>query len=99
MDDNWTKGLDSKTPRSDDKELEKSLWDEEPQVEKGSDAEDETEHVTGVFQRVAQKAMGQEKKPAMARPSSDHKPKPAEKQTQSVMPQNTQEFKEQFFSD
>ena len=66
MDDNWTKGLDSKTPRSDDKELEKSLWDEEPQVEKGSDAEDETEHVTGVFQRVAQKAMGQEKKPAMA---------------------------------
>ena len=99
MDENWTKELDGKTPSSDDKELVKRMREDE--LKKNS--ENESEHVTSVFQRVAQRAMGQEKKPAMAKPVADQRPKPAEPIQQEApekeMPQNTQEFKEQFFSD
>ena len=99
MDENWTKELDGKTPSSDDKELVKRMREDE--LKKNS--ENESEHVTSVFQRVAQRAMGQEKKPAMAKPVADQRPKPAEPVQQEApakeMPQNTQEFKEQFFSD
>ena len=70
MDENWTKELDGKTPSSDDKELVKRMREDE--LKKNS--ENESEHVTSVFQRVAQRAMGQEKKPAMAKPVADQRP-------------------------
>ncbi|MFR8087670.1 MAG: hypothetical protein ACLU6B_04125, partial [Lachnospirales bacterium] len=101
MDENWTKELDGKTPSSDDKELVKRMREEELKSNSEHAPENEPEHVTSVFQRVAQRAMGQEKKPVMAKPAAD--PRPAEPVKQEVpskgMPQNTQEFKEQFFSD
>ena len=101
MDENWTKELDGKTPSSDDKELVKRMREEELKSNSEHAPENEPEHVTSVFQRVAQRAMGQEKKPVMAKPAAD--PRPAEPVKQEVpskgMPQDTQEFKEQFFSD
>ena len=82
MDENWTKELDGKTPSSDDKELVKRMREEELKSNSEHAPENEPEHVTSVFQRVAQRAMGQEKKPVMAKPAAD--PRPAEPVKQEV---------------
>ena len=53
MDENWTKELDGKTPSSDDKELVKRMREEELKSDSEHAPENESEHVTSVFQRVA----------------------------------------------